>query len=291
MNVSLLHSLHYEVLLSFSLYKRQTHLKYLTISKEWYEQTKKNISSELHDEIISLEDLEFEDFSVFLIEETPYKTDFHAYMNWLSKLSVGELYEIIAPFATNKKKIPPNLDKRRRLHVSLLSKWHKEYFQFIEHEIGPIIQKNVTQVTTMDFSKNTYRKIEALSKGLVFDNYELTDITLIPTWHFRPLSLHDIFGKKAFITFPCALHDEQETLLITKALAEQKRLQMIQHIKTEEKTFTELVEVIGMTKGNIHHHLLLLRSAGLLRMRPSKQDYFLYQFRKERLNDLSHYFS
>jgi DNA-binding transcriptional ArsR family regulator len=89
------------------------------------------------------------------------------------------------------------------------------------------------------------------------------------------------------LTYPCLMSINDETLLITKALAEEKRLQILSSMKDESKTFTDLVLLMGMSKGNIHHHLLLLRSAGLLKIKPTRQDYFQYEFRHSRVQDLS----
>ena len=40
---------------------------------------------------------------------------------------------------------------------------------------------------------------------------------------------------KVFITYPCSLYQENETLLITKALSEQKRLERFRLMKEEGK--------------------------------------------------------
>ncbi|MFJ7954575.1 ArsR family transcriptional regulator [Lysinibacillus sp. NPDC096418] len=286
MNIKVLDSIAYEVLLSLSLYKRQTHLKYLAISKDWYEETKRKISKGLDKEITELEDLHFEDLSVHLIQHCPYN-NFKGYHLWLSELPLGEMYELLAPYVSEKRGMPVDLDRRRKKHLLILSKWYQEYFIDIEEMISPILTHNIKNVVLASLNEHPFSEIETITQGFNIENLRVTEVVLAPTWHFRPLSLIDIFNEKAVLTYPCLMSVRDETLLITKALAEDKRLQILSSMKEESKTFTELVQLMGMTKGNIHHHLLLLRSAGLLRITPTRQDYFLYNFRHCRVNDLS----
>jgi DNA-binding transcriptional ArsR family regulator len=285
MNIKVLDSIVYEVLLSLSLYKRQTHLKYLAISRDWYENTKGKISEGLHRDILELEDLQFEDLSVHLIEYCPHN-DFKGYYTWLSELPLGKMYELLAPYVSGKREMPNDLDRRRKKHLSILSRWYQEYFIDMEEIIAPILRNLIDTLDRSALHVDPFSEIEAITKGFNIEDLEVTEVVLAPTWHFRPLSLIDIFNNKAVLTFPCLMSIKEETLLITKALGEEKRLQILSSMKEESKTFTDLVQLMGVTKGNIHHHLLLLRSAGLLKIIP-RQDHFLYNFRHSRLQDLS----
>jgi DNA-binding transcriptional ArsR family regulator len=284
--IKILDSIAYEILLSLSLYKRQTHLKYLNISKDWYDNTRSKISEELHNEIVNLSDLQFEDLSVHLIEYCPFNS-FKGYISWLSELSIGEMFEILSPFLNEKRQMPSDIEKRKENHLRLLTKWFEEYFRDLEEEISAALSENVMEISNAKMTDNPHQLIENITKGISIDNLEATEVVLVPTWHFRPLSLVDIFNHKVILTYPCSLSNNEEALLITKALAEEKRLKILSSIKAEPKTFTELVHLMGMSKGNIHHHLLHLRSAGLLKLIPTRQDYFLYQFRYSRIQELS----
>lgn len=284
MKIKVLDSITYEVLLSLSLYKRQTHLKYLYISKDWYESIRKKISTELHTQIMEHVDLQFEDLSVHLIEFCPSKS-LEGYISWLSKLSLGEIYEMLSPFLNEKRPMPAELEIRRKTHLRLLQKWYEEYFKDIEDEVNSALKENICNINQENI--NAYNQIENVTKGFSIENLEPAEVVLAPTWHFRPLSLIDIFNHKIILTYPCLLSNNDEALLITKALAEEKRLKILSYMKTDAKSFTDIVKMMGMSKGNIHHHLLHLRSAGLLKIIPSREDYFLYQFRHSRINNLS----
>ncbi|MDO8564631.1 MAG: metalloregulator ArsR/SmtB family transcription factor [bacterium] len=54
---------------------------------------------------------------------------------------------------------------------------------------------------------------------------------------------------------------------IYKLLANEKRLEILNNIKFEEKRVEELVRILGVSKANVSQHLALLRHAGLVTTR------------------------
>lgn len=52
-----------------------------------------------------------------------------------------------------------------------------------------------------------------------------------------------------------------------KLLANEKRLEILNNIKYEEKSVEELVKILGVSKANVSQHLALLRHAGIVETR------------------------
>src|SRR3989338_4379847 len=52
-----------------------------------------------------------------------------------------------------------------------------------------------------------------------------------------------------------------------KLLANEKRLEILNNIKFEEKRVEELVKILGVSKANVSQHLALLRHAGIVMVR------------------------
>ena len=52
-----------------------------------------------------------------------------------------------------------------------------------------------------------------------------------------------------------------------KLLANEKRLEILNNIKFEEKRVEELVKILGVSKANVSQHLALLRHAGIVQTR------------------------
>lgn len=54
---------------------------------------------------------------------------------------------------------------------------------------------------------------------------------------------------------------------ICKTLTNPKRIEILNTLKTEEKTVTELVEALGASKANVSQHLAVMRHKGILSTR------------------------
>jgi len=54
---------------------------------------------------------------------------------------------------------------------------------------------------------------------------------------------------------------------LCKTLTNPKRIEILNTLKTEEKTVTELVEAIGASKANVSQHLAVMRHKGILSTR------------------------
>src|SRR3989338_4440878 len=59
-----------------------------------------------------------------------------------------------------------------------------------------------------------------------------------------------------------------------KLLANEKRLEILNNIKYEEKSVESLVKILGVPKANVSQHLALLRHAGLVNARRSGLNVF-----------------
>ena len=54
---------------------------------------------------------------------------------------------------------------------------------------------------------------------------------------------------------------------ICKTLTNPKRIEILNTLKDEEKTVTELIEVLGASKANVSQHLAVMRHKGILATR------------------------
>jgi DNA-binding transcriptional ArsR family regulator len=51
---------------------------------------------------------------------------------------------------------------------------------------------------------------------------------------------------------------------LSKALGDEKRLRILRALADGEKTLMELADTFGVAKTTMHHHMIILRSAGLV---------------------------
>jgi len=54
---------------------------------------------------------------------------------------------------------------------------------------------------------------------------------------------------------------------VCKTLASPKRIEILDALKSGEKTVSELVEILGVPKANVSQHLAVMRYKGILRSR------------------------
>jgi DNA-binding transcriptional ArsR family regulator len=54
-----------------------------------------------------------------------------------------------------------------------------------------------------------------------------------------------------------------------KALSDERRLRILRRLSEEEASLDDLVDLLGLSKSTVHHHMSVLRAAGLVRVRMS----------------------
>ena len=97
-------------------------------------------------------------------------------------------------------------------------------------------------------------------------------LVMVPSFLQRPVVAHVEFGEVLIIAYPVA--DESvsaETdapplrlVRLSKALGDEKRLRILRALAEGEMTLMELADSFGVAKTTMHHHMIILRSAGLV---------------------------
>lgn len=253
----------HELLLSISLYKRQTQMKYLTLGAAWPKEVDDLIPASLRERIASKTNLFFEDLSVLLMKQCPVEDDIDGFFEWLQSKSSGELYELLSPYL--KSSLPPDLELQRDQFISLLNEWKVHYFDKIDTSILEDLKSDAIEKERL-LETSTQAEVVHKASRFVIANENVQTVYLIPGFHFSPMSLIDQYQNTVFITYPVRSNknEQKELLKITKALSDERRMNILRFLSSGIHTFTEIVSKIGMAKGNIHHHVSILRAAGLL---------------------------
>ncbi len=176
--------------------------------------------------------------------------------------------EIVAIF-----EIPAN-DVRNRM-VTALSRFRTEIFKDFEPDFSDSIKRAAAAqraITSRDHAKLV---IEQVTNGL---DYEIplgvTRVILIPSVVLRPLSLIDQQRDTLLVIYGMAdefIDSDPEAppswLIKTyKALSDERRMRILRRLSEGETTLDELTELLGLSKSTVHHHISVLRVAGLVRV-------------------------
>jgi len=178
--------------------------------------------------------------------------------------------------------------------LNLLQRWYEEVFREQEAQILPILERDVEAKRALKSEVSAERLIELATGWEYVPEPGIRRVVLIPSYVLRPwvsyLEHHDV---KIFC-YPVA--DESITadsnepsarlVRLTKALGDERRLRILKKLATGSYTLQEMADDFGVAKSTMHHHLVTLRSAGLVRVRMSDKRYSLREEAIHNIGDL-----
>ncbi len=122
-----------------------------------------------------------------------------------------------------------------------------------------------------------------------------TDIVVVPTVAMRPFIAPSEFGPTAI--FLVSVADEafeddpvappRRLVKVAAAIGDELRLRILKTLAGDELTATEIADRLGVDRTSLHHHLGILRSAGLVAIHDDGVHGWRYARRSARVADLA----
>lgn len=168
---------------------------------------------------------------------------------------------------------------RERL-VATLSRFRSEVFAEHEELFAGAIDKAATAQRAVLNRDDPKKVIEEATQGL---DYEIPPgvqtVILIPSVVVRPLSLIDQQRGTLLVIYGITdefIESDPEAppswLVRTyKALSDERRLRILRRLGQGETSLDELTNMLGLSKSTVHHHISILRGAGLVRVQVRSQ--------------------
>jgi DNA-binding transcriptional ArsR family regulator len=163
---------------------------------------------------------------------------------------------------------------RRRI-VEVLSRWHQDMFAREWAEIAPIVERDADEKRRLARAATVSAVVEeATNGGEYVPEAGIGRLLLIPTYLGRPWVIHGRQRGTLVMVYPAgeaAITGSPEearrrrVLRLAKALSDDTRLRALRRLAESSGSLVELAEELGVSKSTMHHHLAVLRSAGLLR--------------------------
>jgi DNA-binding transcriptional ArsR family regulator len=185
------------------------------------------------------------------------------------------------------------VETRGRL-VAILRRWYGEVFHSQESELLPILLRDAEARRSLATSMPVERLIETVTNGWEYiAESGIRHVLLIPSVVIRPqvhsLDHHDV---KIFC-YPVAdeymMVDPEappaRLMRLVKALGDERRLRILKRLATGRYTLQQLADHFEVGKTLIHHHLVVLRGAGLVQLRGG--DNRKYGLRRDAIADLT----
>jgi DNA-binding transcriptional ArsR family regulator len=212
-----------------------------------------------------------------------------AQARWLADRSHhGKVEEDLGPLLS----LDP--DRTKALALELLERWYHEVFRPLEPEFWPVLERDAEAKRALVAAVRPEQAIE-IASGIEFvPQPGIRRVYLIPQITTRPwvwLAEHE---ESRLYCYPVAdesmaNHPEDaeppgRLVRMHKALGDEKRMRMLRALATSSATLQELADRFGLPKSTAHHHLAILRSAGLVRVTSDEEH--RYTIRKDAVPEI-----
>lgn len=278
----------YELLVSVHAYVSTSNHKTLELPTEWASQVRQQLTPAFATELASLKD-STDDWNllILLVWKSSTKESVPDFLHWFSHASAGELYETLTAACVDDLLVPSDLIAFRDRTTAWLQQWHDGYFAAFDPTVLTGLQADAARTLNMAKHMSAADLMDVTTMGMaVSADAGILRVVLIPQHHFRPWNVFAHFGSTLFDLYPAdvlpALSDAPppQLLRVTKALSDANRLRILRFVADGSHSFSEIVQWIGLSKGTVHHHLVALRAAGLVRVEiRTKEIYGRYTLR------------
>lgn len=160
-------------------------------------------------------------------------------------------------------------------YATALKDFRAEVFSEFEEAFAGAISRAAAAQRNAPSGRSAKEVVEEVTSGIDFDIPQgISRVVVIPSMLMRPLSLIDLYRRTLFVYYgiPDEFVDSDPEapppwLVRTyKALGDERRLRILRRLSQGPASLDELTEMLDLTKSTVHHHTVLLRGAGLIRI-------------------------
>lgn len=285
----------HELISSLGVYLERKLHKLIDLGPAWPAEVRRQLDPSFAEELAGGIDADYWPLHL-LVTQHPGEADGDTFLAWLEAMEPGELYERIAPHRYElAPPIPGDLRGYRDEVVSLLRRWNQQYFSKIDPAILTQLAAEAAHRRDRVSLQTPQEAVEEATNGIVLEEIpEVQRIILIPGYHERPTNGFSRYRTFGMYTYGADIPDSDLALMrLVRTIPDESRIRILRFVCREERTFMEIVRHTGLALSTVHHHLVALRGAGLLRVRESnphpgasRQNTARYSFRPAALQRL-----
>jgi DNA-binding transcriptional ArsR family regulator len=217
----------------------------------------------------------YDDLFWLLVHVCPGQRDTAGFLDWLGQLSAGDAYEALAPgLPAASHGLPRDFRAWRDVVVGLLRDFDAGYFADIDPAILAGLSRGADALQTRLGTVPSRELVEEVTNGMWIEpTPELSHVVLVPQYHCRPFNDFGQLQHGMIVLYP---HEALPTppgspptglLRLTRGLADESRLRILRFLGANgPRTLTEVARFARLSQPTVHHHLALLRAAGLVRV-------------------------
>jgi DNA-binding transcriptional ArsR family regulator len=182
-------------------------------------------------------------------------------------------------------------ETRRRL-LEVLARWHEESFAAREPRLVATLAADARATAELAATLPPGRLIELVCGGFAYEpEPECPRVLLVPHLAARPWLLLCQHRDTRIICHPArdAGGDQraataEKLLRLGRALGDGQRQRLLAALAAGPRELDELAGEVGLSRSTVHHHLGLLRAAGLVRLAGNARRY-RYSLRREAVGE------
>jgi DNA-binding transcriptional ArsR family regulator len=184
--------------------------------------------------------------------------------------------------------LPLGPEETRRRLLEALGRWHEESFAAREPGLVELLAADAQATTELAAAMAPDRLIELVCGGFAYEpEPECPRVLLIPHLAARPWLLLCQHRDTRIICHPARGQDGDQRaataeglLRLGRALGDEQRQRILAALAGGPRDLDELAGAVGLSRSTVHHHMGLLRAAGLVRLAGNARRY-RYGLRRE----------
>jgi len=182
----------------------------------------------------------------------------------------------------------------KNLLLDIFHGWYDEVFREQEAFIMPILARDVEAKLALKLTYSAEQLIEIATGWEYVPEPGIRRVVLVPSYITRPWNSDAELYDTVIFCYPVAEESisadknvpPARLVKLAKALADERRLRILKKLATGSYTLQEMAEDFGVAKTTLHHHMITLRSAGLVRMSLSDKRWSLRQYMVNNVGEL-----
>jgi len=264
----------YELVCSFMVFATKKWMNNLDLGRSWLRRTEEAVQRSFLDKLHEDKQYPLADFDMLylIIWLRPHgqQDDAESFLHWLRTIDTEELRTLLSPYV-GKSPILRHLQKFTQRYVELLTLWNDQYFRHVDPAESAVLIDDFEEKRALQrkLDPETLHEL-ATSGGMIDPAAGLSLVVLTPTLHFRPLNNYCHYNGLAITQYAVDLPPEDDEtpplslMRLTRALSDESRIRILRFLAEEQRSFTDIYKYSKLSKGTVHHHLIMLRAAGLV---------------------------
>ena len=182
----------------------------------------------------------------------------------------------------------------KNLLLEIFHGWYDQVFHEQESYIMPILARDVEAKQALKLTHSAEQLIEMATGWEYVPEPGIRRVVLVPSYITRPWNYDAERHDTVIFCYPVAEESisadknapPARLVKLAKALADERRLRILKKLATGSYTLQEMAEDLGVAKTTLHHHIITLRSAGLVRMNLNDKRWSLRQYMVNNVGEL-----